>query len=100
MESISKCDIDLRKELLSKIIMTGGNSLIPRFVEMLQKKLHNIAPQNAKVKLIAYPLSIERKFSTWIGGSILSSLGSFQSMWIAKQEYDEIGSYLIEKKCP
>jgi actin-like protein 6A len=100
MESINKCDIDLRKELLSNIIVTGGNSLVPGFVEALQKKLYDIAPQNAKVKLIAYPLSVERRFSTWIGGSILSSLGSFQSMWIGKAEYDEVGSYIVEKKCP
>ena len=51
MESINKCDIDLRKELLSNIIVTGGNSLIPGFVEVLQKKLYDIAPQ---VNIIMY----------------------------------------------
>ena len=45
MESVNKCDIDLRKELLSNIIVTGGNSLIPGFVDVLQKKLYDIAPQ-------------------------------------------------------
>merc|ERR1711972_1060499 len=33
----------------------------------------------------------ERKYSVWIGGSILSSLSTFQQMWITKQEYDECG---------
>mmetsp|Transcript_56693 Transcript_56693/g.64972 ORF Transcript_56693/g.64972 Transcript_56693/m.64972 type:complete len:422 (+) Transcript_56693:32-1297(+) len=100
MESINKCDIDVRKELLSNIILTGGNSLLNGLYENLQKKIFDIAPQNAKVKITASPLSAERKFSTWIGGSILSSLGSFQNMWISKAEYDEIGSYVVEKKCP
>lgn len=100
LDSINQCDIDLRKELLSNVILTGGNTLIPGFVDLMQKKLNEIAPQNAKVKLIAYPHAIERRYSTWIGGSILSSLGSFQSMWIGKAEYDEYGSYIIEKKCP
>merc|ERR1712090_65871 len=31
----------------------------------------------------------ERKYSVWIGGSILASLSTFQQMWITKQEYDE-----------
>jgi len=50
--------------------------------------------------LIAYPHAIERKYSTWVGGSILSSLGSFQSLWIGKGEYDDHGSSIVEKKCP
>jgi len=100
LDSINKCDIDLRKEMLSNIIITGGNTLIPGFVELMQKKLTDIAPQNARVKLIAYPHTIERRYSSWIGGSILSSLGSFQSLWIGKAEYEEYGSNIIEKKCP
>jgi actin-like protein 6A len=42
----------------------------------------------------------ERKFSPWVGGSILSSLGSFQQMWMSKQEYEEHGAIMIERKCP
>lgn len=34
-----------------------------------------------KVKIVAPP---ERKYSVWIGGSILSSLSTFQQMWISK----------------
>eukprot|EP00828_Plagiopyla_frontata_P011679 TRINITY_DN1648_c0_g1_i1.p2 TRINITY_DN1648_c0_g1~~TRINITY_DN1648_c0_g1_i1.p2 ORF type:complete len:155 (+),score=31.21 TRINITY_DN1648_c0_g1_i1:145-609(+) len=36
--SIDLTDIDLRKELYSNIIICGGNSLLPGFVERLQKK--------------------------------------------------------------
>jgi actin-related protein len=34
------------------------------------------------------------------GGSILSSLGSFQQMWMSKKEYDEAGAAMIHKKAP
>jgi actin-like protein 6A len=34
------------------------------------------------------------------GGSILASLGSFQQMWMSKQEYDEHGPGLVHRKCP
>ena len=44
--------------------------------------------------------TIERKFSTWIGGSILASLGSFQQMWMSKQEYEEHGVAIVHRKCP
>ena len=35
----------------------------------------------------------------WIGGSILSSLSTFQQMWISKQEYDESGPSIVHRKC-
>ena len=41
----------------------------------------------------------ERKYSVWIGGSILSSLSTFQQMWISKGEYDESGPTIVHRKC-
>ena len=49
-----------------------------------------------KVKVIAPP---ERKFLVWIGGSILSSLSTFQNMWITKHEYEESGKEIVHRKC-
>ena len=42
----------------------------------------------------------ERRFGSWIGGSILASLGSFQQMWISKHEYEENGKSQVDRKCP
>lgn len=36
----------------------------------------------------------------YTGGSILSSLGSFQQMWMSKKEYEEAGAALIHRKAP
>lgn len=47
-------------------------------------------------QIIAPP---ERKYSVWIGGSILASLSTFQQMWISKQEYDEAGPSIVHRKC-
>jgi actin len=48
------------------------------------------------LQIIAPP---ERKYSVWIGGSILASLSTFQQMWITKQEYDEAGPSIVHRKC-
>jgi actin-related protein len=77
MESINLCDIDIKKELINNIILTGGNSLLYGFSQKLHARVNDIAPPNSKCKIIAYPQTCERKFSAWIGGSILASLGSF-----------------------
>ena len=64
--------------------------------DRLMKELGYIAPSSVKVKVIAPP---ERKYSVWIGGSILASLSTFQQMWISKQEYDEMGASIVHRKC-
>ncbi len=42
----------------------------------------------------------ERAVCTWLGGSILASIGAFHEMWISRQEYNEFGASLIDRKCP
>merc|ERR1719285_125371 len=42
----------------------------------LNKEMTALAPASVKVKIVAPP---ERKYSVWIGGSILSSLSTFQN---------------------
>jgi actin-related protein 4 len=43
--------------------------------------------------------SVERSFASWIGASILASLGTFQQMWLSRAEYEEEGAAAIEKRC-
>jgi len=41
----------------------------------------------------------ERKFSVWIGGSILSSLSTFATMWVTKDDFEENGVSIVHRKC-
>jgi actin-related protein len=41
-----------------------------------------------KVKLLA---PVQRKNSSWYGGSIITSLGSFKNMWVTRNDYMEKG---------
>jgi actin-related protein len=70
--------------------------MFPGLADRLQKEIVALAPSSMKVKIIAPP---ERKYSIWIGGSILASLSTFQKMWISKQEYDESGPSIVHRKC-
>ena len=97
--SVFKCDVDIRNTLYQSIILTGGNSLIRGFTDRLNNELPK-ASSMFKGKVIAPPNMEERKFASWIGGSILASLGTFHQLWISKQEYDEYGKGVVEKKCP
>ena len=100
IESISKCDPDVRKDLFASVLLSGGNSVLPNMKERLEKELIAVGPQNSKIKVLAQQAQLERRFSSWIGGSILASLGSFQQMWLSKAEYEEHGAAHIHRKSP
>jgi len=94
--SIMKCDIDIRKDLYANTVLSGGTTMYPGIADRMQKEITALAPSTMKIKIIAPP---ERKYSVWIGGSILASLSTFQQMWITKQEYDECGPSIVHRKC-
>merc|ERR1712209_12622 len=94
--SIMKCDVDIRKDLYANTVMSGGTTMYPGIADRMQKEITALAPSTIKIKIIAPP---ERKYSVWIGGSILASLSTFQQMWISKQEYDEFGPSIVHRKC-
>ncbi|KAH8057818.1 hypothetical protein JL722_6357 [Aureococcus anophagefferens] len=96
-QTIMKCDVDIRKDLYSNIVLSGGTTMYPGIGERMTKELTALAPSTMKIKVVAPPP--ERKYSVWIGGSILSSLSTFQSMWISKAEYDESGPAIVHRKC-
>merc|ERR1711890_576 len=94
--SIMKCDVDIRKDLYSGIVLSGGTTMYRGLAERLQTEVAKRAPSSMKIKVIA---PSERKYSVWIGGSILSSLSTFQGMWITKADYDECGPSVVHRKC-
>ncbi|XP_078008064.1 beta-actin-like protein 2 isoform X4 [Phascolarctos cinereus] len=94
--SIMKCDVDIRKDLYANTVLSGGSTMYSGIADRMQKEILALVPSTMKIKVIAPP---ERKYSVWIGGSILASLSTFQQMWISKQEYDESGPSIVHRKC-
>ena len=86
--SIMKCDVDIRKDLYGNVVLSGGTTMFPGIADRMNKEITARAPGSMKVKIVAPP---ERKYSVWIGGSILASLSTFQQMWIAKRSTTRLG---------
>lgn len=95
MNSIAKSDLDLRKKFLENIVLSGGSTLFKGFGERLLTESKKIAPRNSHIKIYSSP---KRLYSTWMGGSILASLGTFKRMWVSKHEYEEHGHRAIHRK--
>lgn len=85
-KSIMKTNIDVRKDLYANIVLSGGSTLFPGFVDRMEKELRELAPPSVKIKIVAHP---GRKYFTWIGGSVMASLTSFPSTLITKQSWED-----------
>uniref|UniRef100_A0A3B5ME72 Uncharacterized protein n=1 Tax=Xiphophorus couchianus TaxID=32473 RepID=A0A3B5ME72_9TELE len=94
--SIMKCEVDVRKDLFSTILLSGGSTLFSGISDRMKKEISHLAPPTVKIQIFA---PAERQFSVWNGGSVLASLSSFQQMWISKQEYEESGPGVVHRKC-
>lgn len=78
--SIMKSDVDIRKDLYGNIVLSGGSTMFPGIADRMSKEITALAPSSMKIKVVAPP---ERKYSVWIGGSILASLSTFQQVIIS-----------------
>ena len=94
---IKKCDSSLRKDLYNCIVLSGGNSMFKGLPERLTKEIKILAPKSMEeeVKVIASP---ERKNWACMGGKILSSISSFKDALVTRDNYEENGFSIIEKK--
>jgi actin-like protein 6A len=93
-------DVDIRKELSSNILLTGGSSLFPNLDARLSHELTKLLPAFTKPKVVAPRFSVERTHAAWIGASILTSLGSFQQLWLSRTEYEEYGATMAIQRFP
>lgn len=101
-----RCDREQQAILLGNVIVCGGGSCIgpteqavpDNIRDNIEVLIHQHTP-GWRVKVLS-PSMNERAVLSWIGGSILGSLGTFHEMWITKAEYEEYGSAIVNRKCP
>ena len=87
-------DLINREEVIGAFLV--GTTMLTGFANRMQKEIRTLAPSTVEVNVIASP---ERNYSSWIGGSILASLPSFQQMWISKEDYQECGPSIVHRQC-
>lgn len=72
--------------------------MFPGFSRRLHVELCKLfatrSPNSIKIDAVDH-----RNLLTWQGGSMLSKLSNFKSMWITSHEYEEFGPGIVHKKC-
>lgn len=97
--AIAATDLEYQEEMQKNIVLGGGSSLVPNLPERLHGELVCLEPGEKN------PFSIvtdsQRRFSAWVGGSMLASLGTFEKFCVSRQEYDDgsrsLGAMIHEK---
>ena len=100
LKSISSVLLDIKKDLIGNIFICGGNSLIfNNYFNDIKDALSKELVSSAIVRLTTHPSKIERSLASFLGASIVSSLNIYKETIIKKEEYEEHGSIIAEKKC-
>lgn len=94
-KSILKSNSDIRTEMFSNIILAGGNTLFSGFQQRLKREIIELAPVKTPVEV---EHTKERMYSSWIGGSIVGNMDTFQYLCISRKEYEEMGSKIVHDK--
>lgn len=94
--SIMKCNGDIIPDLYRNILLSGGTTKLPGLPHRLKKEIQALAPVSCAVKVEA---NDEYEHLAWTGGSILTSMSTFQQMWISENDYNEYGPSIVHRKC-
>lgn len=97
------CEREVQPSLLGSMIVVGGGSCIDGMTSQLQRQVEEVIHPHTpgwRIKTYTQNNYAERAVANWLGGSILSSLGSFQDFYITQQEYQEYGPNIVHRKCP
>jgi actin-related protein len=79
--SLDKCNEDLRTSMMKNMIFCGGCSMIPGMEDRIHRELSNFGDD------MRIEFDWQRRYSSWIGGSMIGSLSVFQQLAITNQEH-------------
>jgi actin-related protein len=78
------------------MILSGGTTMYEGLADRLKSEIVSLAPAGSEIRVYA---GADRKFAVWRGASTLSSLSTFSSSWITKEDYEEHGAAIVHRKC-
>ena len=96
-DSILKSGMNMRKELTGNIILAGGNTMYRGFHERLKEELLELISGDLKAWVRT---SADPKCAAWKGASVCSSLSTFASSWMTRDDYYEHGASIVHGKVP
>lgn len=86
-QSISLVDIDLRENLRSNIVLSGGSTMFKGFGGRFLREMNQLSTNiDSSFRIVAPP---KRKYTAWIGGSIFANSLAFKKLLLDKKSWIE-----------
>ena len=95
INSIDKCDVNIKGKLYKTIVMSGGNTKFKGIEEKMKTNLSYLIPRGVDIKL---RMQENQELNCWNGGNIVASLSTFNKMLVYKKEWEECGKNIIHVK--
>ena len=95
INSIDKCDVNIKGKLYKTIVMSGGNTKFKGIEEKMKTNLSYLIPRGVDIKL---RIQEDPELNCWNGGNIVASLSTFNKMLVYKKEWEECGKNIIHVK--
>ena len=95
INSIDKCDVNIKGKLYKTIVMSGGNTKFKGIEEKMKTNLSYLIPRGVDIKL---RMQENPELNCWNGGNIIASLSTFNKMLVYKKEWEECGKNIIHVK--
>ena len=92
---------DNNREAISSLILTGGATNTKSFFERFQNEIHITNGDlfdSCRSRFYFCNSKVEKLISSWTSAAIIASMKSFENLAITRQEYEEHGFSLIERK--
>ena len=97
--SVVQVELDIKKELFCNLCLCGGNSVLcDDIATQVQNNISKRVSLATVIKMTSHAKD-ERSNIAWLGASILTSLGTFIQWCVTKEDYEEQGAVIIERKC-
>lgn len=96
VEAVSQCEEDAQPWLYRNILLTGGNTAFPGFLERLRGEVRSLAPSHMEVEVRMGgpdPLTY-----AWRGGASLARDPEFEQLVVTKEEYLERGFQACQQR--
>ena len=90
-----------RRDILGSMIVCGGSTNFYGFNDRLHMEMSKVGFEDvleAGTKFYYFNSILDRTCTSWLGGSILSSMSSFSDFCASRMDYEEHGFQIFEKR--
>lgn len=95
VKSIYSCPKEHQENLAKNIVLTGGNCKLPGFRDRMYAEIRSQLPYLWEVNVF---LPDDPITYSWEGGNPLLKFPNFKSFLVTKEEYEELGSSIIQQR--